>query len=99
MNNLKPNEIADLVAFIIEEEDHYPRLSDLTYWWDTIPPDALDPKLPNYSQRTWLLASYMNWSHTKHWAQEGLRQLLSELLKRRVPIPEILQSWAIPHSC
>ena len=94
MNNLKPNEIADLVGFIIEEEDHYPRLSDLTYWWDTIPPDAPDPKLPNYSQRTMLLASYMNWSHTKHWAQEGLRQLLSELLKRREPIPEILQTWA-----
>ena len=94
MDNLTSEEIAELVAFIIEEEDQYPRLSDLTYWWDAIPPDAPDPAHSNYSQRTILLASYVNWSHTKQWAQEGLRQLLAELLKRGEPIPDILQTWA-----
>lgn len=94
MDKLTPEEMAEFVAFLNDGEEHYPRLSDLTYWWDAIPPDALDPRLPNYSERTILLASYMNWSHTKQWAQEGLRQLLAELLKRREPIPEILQTWA-----
>ena len=94
MDRLTPEEITELVAFIIKEEEHYPKLSDLTYWWDAIPPDAPDPKHPDYPQRTILLASYVNWSHTKLWAQEGLRQLLSNLLKREEPIPEILQIWA-----
>ena len=94
MNNLTPGEIPNLVAYIIAEEEYYPRLSDLTYWWDAIPPDAPDPEHPAYPRRTMLLASYVNWSHTKLWAQEGLRQLLSDLLKRQEPIPEILQIWA-----
>ena len=94
MDTLTPEEKTGLAAFLNDEEGHYPGLSDLTYWWDAIPPEALDPQYPAYPERTILLLVYNNWSFTKHWAQEGLRQLLSELLKRREPIPEPLQHWA-----
>lgn len=85
---------AELTAFLNDEGGSLPRLSDLALWWDSIPPDAPHPDHPEYSARTILLGSYVNWSHTKQWAREGLRQLLAELLKRREPIPEILQTWA-----
>ena len=94
MDKLAPEEKTDLATFLKDEEGHYPRLSDLTYWWDAIPLDAFDTRYPTYPERTILLIVYINWSFTKQWAQAGLRQLLSDLLKRREPIPEPLQDWA-----
>ena len=69
-------------------------MADLPFWWDEIPPDARDLDLPNYLARDTLIASYSNWAFSKGWAWEGLRRLLTVLLERREPIPELLQFWA-----
>ena len=95
MDKLTLEDRVELAAFLNDEGGSYPKLSDLAFWWDIVPPDAPHPDHPEYSARTILLASYLNWSHTKQWALEGLRQLLEELLKRREPIPAILQTWAL----
>ena len=83
-----------LAAFLNNPDGHYPTLEDLPRLWDLIPPDARDPKKPNFLERDVLLMSYLNWSFTKSWAFTGLERLLSVLLERGEPIPKGLQLWA-----
>ena len=81
-------------AFVEDEGDKFIELADLPFWWETIPDDALDSRLPNYTARHMLLVSYSNWSFTKRWAWDGMERLLKTLLERREPIPQELQYWA-----
>ena len=81
-------------AVILENVVGLPEASDLVRQWDAIRPDAMDPNLPRYRARDVLVLQYLNWSITKPWAWEGLRQLWAELRTRREPIPEGLLLWA-----
>ncbi len=94
LTGLTPEGRRSLAEFLNDETGFYPTLADLPYWWDRIPPDAMDSNLPNYTQRTTLLAAYNNWAFTKPWAWEGLQRLLGTLRDRQEPIPDILQWWA-----
>ena len=93
MDEMTPEEKEKLNT-IINEEGYFPELADLPIWLGAFPPDIRSSKFPAFPMRDILLYSYVNWSHTKPWAWEGLRRLLRTLLERGEPIPEILQEWA-----
>jgi hypothetical protein len=88
-------DIDKLRAFLTNEDGKVAELADLPVWWDRIPADAMAPDLPTYPERIVLIASYMNWSHTRPWAWAGLQRLLRVLRERREPIPELLTDWAL----
>ena len=88
------DELDDIRAFIENEDGSYPKLEDLVARWDSLSPDARSPDLLHRSKREHLIISYMNFSHTKRWAWDGLNQLLITLEDRREPIPNVLKDWA-----
>lgn len=90
MDELTHEEEDVLKALLTEEGNIY----DLPSWWDRTPPDARDHRWPSLLSRETLLAAYMNWSFTKRWAWDGLKQLLKVLRERGEPIPGLLQEWS-----
>ena len=93
-NELTAAEEADLIEYLNHGHKRATEVLDLVRLWDSIPHDAPDPTHPQYTQRQVLLGSYLNWSHTRTWAWEGMQNLLAELERRREPIPEIVSMWA-----
>ena len=93
-NELPAGEEADLIEYLNHGHKRVTEYLDLVRRWDSIPYDARDPTHPQYSQRVLLLGSYLNWSHTRTWAWDGMQNLLAELQRRREPIPEIISIWA-----
>ena len=93
-SKLTAEEETEMVEFLNHGSQPTSELADLVRWWDTIPCEAPDPDHPQYTQLVTLLGSYLNWSHTRTFAWDGMQNLLAELERRREPIPEILQMWA-----
>ncbi len=91
-----PQEFLDIV--LNSENGAIPGRSDLPSLWRLIPPEKLSSRNPEYPARLELLGAYINFSHTKSWAREGLRRLLREFLDNREDVPEILNVWAL-HQC
>ncbi len=94
MDELTEAERDNIRAFVENADDSFPELSDLPAMWDALAPDARSPTFPNYPARDMLIFSYINWSHTKRWAWDGLNRLLVSLEDRREPIPDALKYWA-----
>ena len=94
MDDMTAEVLDDDIRAFIEGDGAYPELADLPGRWDSLPPDARAPNHPNYSARVILIASYINFAHTKRWAWDGLNRLLVTLQERREPIPDDLQWWA-----
>lgn len=88
-----PQDVLDSIRdFILNKDGSDPDLADmLVAFWDRGDPDAPDPRLPQYPLGVTLLASYLNFSHTKRWAWDGLERLFRVLVERGEPIPDILQ--------
>ena len=93
-SKLTAEEEAEMVEYLNNGSQRTAELLDLVRQWDSIPCEAPDPDHPQYAQRVMLLASYLNWSHTKTLAWDGMQKLLAELQRRKEPVPEILQIWA-----
>ena len=93
-NELTAAEEAYVIEYLNHGHERAREVLDLVRRWDSIPHDAPDPTHPQYTQRQSLLASYLNWSHTRAWAWEGMQSLLAELERRREPIPETVSIWA-----
>ena len=75
------------VAAIINNEGRsIPALADLPARWDLLE--------GNEKERGILLTVYRAYAERKHWAWEGLRRLLDELVKRGEPLPDPLKLWA-----
>ena len=91
MDDLTVEELNNIRDFIENTDGSYPDLSDLPAMWDVAEPGERHPKYPDYASGTILLASYLNFSHTKRWAWDGLDRLHKVLMERREPIPELLQ--------
>ena len=93
-NKLTIEEEASMIQYLNHGTQPTSELADLVRSWDSIPHDALDPDHPQYLRRVLLLGSYLNWSHKRTWAWDGMQKLLGELQRRKEPVPEILQMWA-----
>ena len=91
MDDLTVEKLNNIRDFIENTDGSYPDLSDLPAMWDVAELGERYPKYPDYASGTILLASYLNFSHTKRWAWDGLDRLHKVLMKRREPIPELLQ--------
>ena len=72
-NDLDSEKLKTLVRLGINDRKYFPKLEDLPSKWDSIPPDAPDPRYPEISWREAQLICYLNWSETKPWAWEGLQ--------------------------
>ena len=91
MGDLTAKELDAIRAFVENGDGAFPDLSDLAAFWDGVGPDERSPLAPMYSVRETVLASYVNFSHTKRWAWDGLDRLHKVLMERGEPIPESLQ--------
>ena len=88
--------LREALSLVLNDENGViPDRADLPFMWRNIPAEDPDSTYPAYPARFILLASYINWSHTKLWAREGLRTLLRELLENHEPVPDLLSMWAL----
>ena len=93
-NELTAEEAGYLAEFLNPGNHPNSGLADLVRWWDSIPCDARSYDHPQYLQREVVLGSYLNWSHEKTWAWDGMQNLLDELQRRGEQVPRILEVWA-----
>ena len=92
MDRLPQDYLDSIRDFVANTDDRYPDLADmLVALWNDGDPAVPDPHLPKYPLGVTLLASYVNFSHTKWWAWDALDRLFKALMERREPIPELLQ--------
>ena len=77
--------LADIVAYLKNEDGSVPELADLTARWDSMPAGP---------GRELLVVAYVRASYSKRAAWDGSIRLLQTLLARCEPIPEDLKLWA-----